>query len=467
MSGSQRCEIELPKVLLRMLHTAGFVILLITCTTPTLAQDVTPATPQQSVTVVPEASDAKIASRLQRILKSTGWFDVAHVSVHDGIVFLDGTTGTQEHRAWAGTLAENMQGTVAVVNRIEASADVSSTFVRAGEEFTSFYRRVLRAWPLVALAGLVILASWLTARLIALAVRLIFASRIESPLLLSVVARAFAVPVILLGIYFVLQFSGLTRLALTVLGGTGLIGVIIGFGLRDITENFLASILLSMRNPFHSGDLIDVGGHTGVVQNLNFRSTVLLTLDGNQVQIPNSTVYKSIIKNYSSIPSRRAEFTVGIGYDSSAAKTQTLIAKVLQEHPAVLDTPEPLVLVEELGPATVDLRVYYWFDSNTYSPNKINSALLRQTKNALIKAGIELPDSAREVIFPKGVPIIQTSNATQVKHESKNDAGQAPTTDENSNTTPSEGNLSNETVEMREQQSKGNLPETQENLLTK
>lgn len=222
-----------------------------------------------------------------------------------------------------------------------------------------------------------------------------------------------------------------------------------------------------MRNPFHSGDLIDVGGHTGVVQNLNFRSTVLLTLDGNQVQIPNSTVYKSIIKNYSSIPSRRAEFTVGIGYDSSAAKTQTLIAKVLQEHPAVLDTPEPLVLVEELGPATVDLRVYYWFDSNTYSPNKINSALLRQTKNALIKAGIELPDSAREVIFPKGVPIIQTSNATQVKHESKNDAGQAPATDENSNTTPSEGNLSNETVEMREQQSKGNLPETQENLLTK
>lgn len=311
------------------------------------------------------------------------------------------------------------------------------------------------------------MASWLTARLIALAVRLIFASRIESPLLLSVVARAFAVPVILLGIYFVLQFSGLTRLALTVLGGTGLIGVIIGFGLRDITENFLASILLSMRNPFHSGDLIDVGGHTGVVQNLNFRSTVLLTLDGNQVQIPNSTVYKSIIKNYSSIPSRRAEFTVGIGYDSSAAKTQTLIAKVLQEHPAVLDTPEPLVLVEELGPATVDLRVYYWFDSNTYSPNKINSALLRQTKNALIKAGIELPDSAREVIFPKGVPIIQTSNATQVKHESKNDAGQAPATDENSNTTPSEGNLSNETVEMREQQSKGNLPETQENLLTK
>ena len=412
--------------LIGWLRAAGVAMLLFACAAPALAQDVAPAAPPQAVKVVPEASDAKIEERLQRILKSTGWFEATRVSVHDGVVFLDGTTGTQEHRAWAGTLAENTQGTVAVVNRIEANADVGSTFARAGEEFTSFYRQMVRAWPLVALAALIILATWLIARLVALAVRLLFAGRIESPLLLSVVARAFAIPVFLLGVYFVLQFSGLTRLAITVLGGTGLIGIIIGFGLRDIAENFLASILLSVRNPFHSGDLIDVGGHTGVVQNLNVRSTVLLTLDGNQVQIPNSTVYKSIIKNYSSIPSRRAEFTVGIGYDSSAAKAQVLIAEVLQEHPAVLETPEPLVLVEELGPATVNLRIYYWFDSATYSPYKINSALLRQTKNALLKGGIELPDSAREVIFPKGVPVIQMTSTAEASARSRKRCRRGP-----------------------------------------
>ena len=437
------------------------------CATPALAQDVAPAVPPRVVEVVPEASDAEIEERLQRILQSTGWFEATRVSVRDGVVFLDGTTGTQEHRAWAGTLAENMQGTVAVVNRIEANADLDSIFARAGEEFTSFYQQMVRAWPLVALAALIVLATWLTARLVALAVRLLFAGRIESPLLLSVVARAFAIPVFLLGLYFVLQFSGLTRLALSVLGGTGLIGIIIGFGLRDIAENFLASVLLSVRNPFHSGDLIDVGGYTGVVQNLNVRSTVLLTLDGNQVQIPNSTVYKSIIKNYSSIPSRRAEFTVGIGYDSSAAKAQVLIAEVLQEHPAVLETPEPLVLVEELGSATVNLRIYYWFDSAAYSPYKINSALLRQTKNALLKGGIELPDAAREVIFPKGVPVMQTTSTAETSREAESGAGATHAADEMSDTTPSEGDLSNETVEMREQQSEGNLPEAQENLLKK
>lgn len=454
--------------LVQLLRTVGLIMLLFTCATPVSAQEAaSSALPQQSVKVVPEASDAKIAERLQRILKSTGWFEASLVSVHDGVVFLDGKTETQEHRIWAATLAENTQGTVAVVNRIEVNADVGSTFARAGEEFTSLYKQMVQTWPLVALAILVILATWLIARLVALAVRLMFASRIESPLLLSVVTRALAVPVFLLGVYFVLQFSGLTRLAVTVLGGTGLIGIIIGFGLRDIAENFLASVLLSVRNPFHSGDLIDVGGHTGVVQNLNVRSTVLLTLDGNQVQIPNSIVYKSIIKNYSSIPSRRAEFTVGIGYDSSAAKAQTLIAEVLREHPAVLTTPEPLVLVEELGPATVNLRIYYWFDSATYSPNKINSALLRQTKNALLRGGIELPDSAREIIFPKGVPVIQTTKTPEISREAEAGVGAAHATDEMSDTTLSEGDLSNETVEIRERQSEGNLPEAQENLLKK
>jgi small-conductance mechanosensitive channel len=450
------------------LCAAGLALLLWTCAAPALAQDVAPTAPtQQPVKVVPEASDAKIAARLQRILNSTGWFEAAQVSVHDGVVFLDGQTGTLEHRAWAGTLAENTQGTVAVVNRIEANADVGSTFARAGDELKNFYGQVARTWPLVALAAFVIFAAWLIARLVAFAARRAFAERIESPLLLSVVARALAIPAFLLGVYFVLQFSGLTRLAVTVLGGTGLIGIIIGFGLRDIAENFLASVLLSVRNPFHSGDLIDVGGHTGVVQNLNVRSTVLLTLDGNQVQIPNSTVYKSIIKNYSSIPSRRAEFTVGIGYDSSAAKAQSLIAEILREHPAVLATPEPLVLVEELGPATVNLRIYYWFDSTSYSPYKINSALLRQTKNALLKGGIELPDSAREVIFPKGVPVIQTTRTAETSREAESGVAAAHAADEMSDTTRSEGDLSNEAVEMRAQQSEGNLPEAQENLLKK
>jgi small-conductance mechanosensitive channel len=278
-----------------------------------------------------------------------------------------------------------------------------------------------------------------------------------------VVVRAISIPVLLLGIYFVLQVAGLTRLAVTVLGGTGLVGIIVGFAFRDIAENFLASLLLSVRNPFSTGDLIEVAGETGIVQNLNTRSTVLLTLDGNHVQIPNATVFKSTIKNYSSTPTRRAQFLVGIGYDSSVAQAQMLISGILKEHPAVLDQPEPLVLVDELGAATVNLRVSYWFDSRTYSPAKANSALLRLTKNVLLEAGIELPDPAREVVFPKGVPLIQISeDQLQQPAPMPHPPGAKP--NEKLDATAGEGDLTNETEEMRGH-SQGEVLEASENLL--
>ncbi len=431
---------------------------------PGFAQEsTTPEPAKEAVAVVPAAEDADIAQRLERILKSTHWFVAPKATVRDGVVTLDGKTQTHEHQTWAGELAQKTEGTVAVVNRIEVEADVGSTFGRARDEIVRLYRQALQIWPLVALAIVILVITWLVAKFVAWSARRFFAPRIEAPLLLDVVALAFSIPIFLLGLYFVLQAAGLTRLALTVLGGTGLAGIIIGFAFRDIAENFLASILLSVRNPFRLGDLIEVAGHTGIVQNLNTRSSVLLTLDGNHVQIPNATVYKSTIKNYSSIPSRRAEFTVGIGYDSSTAKAQSLIAQILANHPAVLDQPEPLVLVKELGDATVNLQIYYWFDSATYSPMKINSALLRLTKNVLIEHGIELPDPAREVVFPRGVPVVQMGEAAAAepaRGSRKTSAGD----DETRAVTAGEGNLSNEESEVSER-SKGTVPEAEENLL--
>jgi hypothetical protein len=108
------------------------------------------------------------------------------------------------------------------------------------------------------------------------------------------------------------------------------------------------------------------------------------------VQIPNATVYKSTITNFSGNDSRRAEFTVGIGHDSPSAKAQSLIMDVLRNHPAVMADPEPLVLVDELGPASVNLKASYWFDSATYAPNKINSALLRISKDAFLRTRAEM-----------------------------------------------------------------------------
>ncbi|WP_196260048.1 mechanosensitive ion channel family protein [Pelagibacterium limicola] len=393
--------------------------------------------------------------RLTQILVSTGWFRDIEIDVQHGVVTIDGITDTAEHRAWASTLAERMEGTVAVVNRLAIGADFQTALERMGGELERLARRAEQTAPLAILAIAIAGATWLLSALVARGARRALAPRIHSPLLLGVVVRLISFPVLLLGIYFVLQVAGLTRLAVTVLGGTGIVGIIVGFAFRDIAENFLASLLLSVRNPFKTGDLIEVAGQTGVVQNLNTRSTVLLTLDGNHVQIPNATVFKSTITNFSSTPTRRAEFLVNIDQGASVAEAQAVVLAILREHPAVLEHPEPLVLVDNLGAANVVLRVSYWFDGRTYSPAKTNSALLRLTRNALLRPS---PQSGQE------------ARAAQPKVPNRDNPLPSPPPRPGSGATDAgevtagEGELTNEMREV-ETQVEGEIPEAAENLL--
>jgi small-conductance mechanosensitive channel len=218
-----------------------------------------------------------------------------------------------------------------------------------------------------------------------------------------------------------------------------------------------------MRQPFRSDDMIEVAGYSGVVQQLNMRTTILMTLDGNHIQIPNSTVFKNVITNFSTNPNRRATFVVGIAYDDSLTDAQNAIMRVLDAHPAVLDNPESLVLVDEMGPAAINLKVYFWYDASVYSPIKIRSSLIRLTKQALDDAGISIPDEAREVIFPQGVPILTSEQSASATESRTARATRRPTEPV---TTPAERFLLSEDPEIVDQAAHSRVPEEGEDLLT-
>jgi len=266
----------------------------------------------------------------------------------------------------------------------------------------------------------------------------------------------------LVGLYLVLRIAGLTQLALTVVGGTGLIGLVLGIAFRDITENFLASLFLSFQQPFRDGDLVEVANVTGYVQRLTSRATVLITPDGNQVQVPNSSVFKGTIRNFTSNPNRREDFIVGIGYDESITSAQEVALKVLADHPAVLDEPEPLVLVENLGSSTVNLRVYFWLDGGRHSWLKVKSSVIRHIKRAFQDAGISLPDEAREVTFPDGVPVrmIEGERAAEAAEPTL----AKPTAEPETVATKAEAGLQSESEEIKGQARRSWTPG--ENLLT-
>lgn len=358
-----------------------------------------------TVDVTPVARDEEIGRRLQSVLDATGWFTNTTVRVDAGVVFLSGQTQSEELRKWAGDLARNTQAVVAVANRIEVPQPAVWDLRPAWSELLALWRDFVRSLPFVVF-GMIILALSAGAGMIATrAVTAILVQRIQARLLRSVIARSAGVLVVLAGTYVVLRVSGLTQLALTVVGGTGLIGLALGIAFRDITENFLASVFLSMQRPFETGDLVEVAGVTGYVQQLNVRTTILMTLDGNLVQIPNATVYKSNLRNFTSNTNRREDFVVGIDYAALISDAQEIARRVLASHPAVLQDPEPSVLVDSLGPSSVNLRVYFWLNGREHSWLKVRSSVIRLVKRAFQENGISIPDDAREVIFPQGVPV--------------------------------------------------------------
>jgi small conductance mechanosensitive channel len=366
-------------------------------------EDFSPA--PAKVDVKPVARDEEIRKRLQSVLHATGWFTDPHVRVEEGVVFLNGQTETDELKKWAGDLARNTQDVVAVINRIEVPEPSAWDFRPAWSGMLILWRDAIHALPLF-IFGLMILALSVGVALLATCgARAFLGPRIRTRLLLNVLARGAGVLAFLFGVYIVLRVSGLTQLALTVVGGTGLIGLALGIAFRDITENFLASIFLSMQQPFETGDLVEITDVTGYVQQLNVRTTILMTLEGNLVQIPNASVYKSNIRNFTTNPNRREVFEVGIGYDDAINDAQEIARKVLAEHPAILNDPEPAVLVDSLGRSTVNLRVYFWLNGHENSWLKVRSSVIRLVKLAFQQQGISMPDEAREVVFPQGIPV--------------------------------------------------------------
>ncbi|SMP67255.1 Small-conductance mechanosensitive channel [Neorhodopirellula lusitana] len=357
------------------------------------------------VEVEPVAVDEDISTRLQNIFGATGWFESTEVRTDEGVVFLSGVADTEKHREWAERLAQKTSDVVAVVNQIKVRARPVWDIHPATVQLQQLGRDFVQVIPLLLVGSLVVFVAYLFSKLAAMLTHRVTARRVDSQLLQQVTASIAAVLVMLIGIYIALKVSGLSRLAVTVLGGTGLVGLALGFAFRDIAENYLASVLISLNQPFRVGDLIELEGQKGFVRRVTTRGTLLLTVDGNHIQIPNSTVYKAILTNYSASPRVRREFVMGIGYDDSVTEAQEVVHEVLVNHEAVLKDPAPLVLVESLGASTVNLVTRFWLDAERFDAASVSSALMRQAKTALNDAEISMPDEAREVVFPNGVPV--------------------------------------------------------------
>ncbi len=175
------------------------------------------------------------------------------------------------------------------------------------------------------------------------------------------------------------------------LAGLGFFSVAVGFAFQDILENTLSGVLLLFRQPFESGDQIQVLEQRGTVEAISIRETRIKTFDGQLVLIPNRDVYKNVIRVQTHYELRRLSFVVGVAYENDAREACGVIGDSLGRVDGISTDPVPEALVRELGVSTVDIEARFWTEPAQHDSLLVMDEAIKSVKEALEAAEIEMP----------------------------------------------------------------------------
>lgn len=249
-------------------------------------------------------------------------------------------------------------------------------------------------WLNLVIAALIFFTALLVSKLITVHLRRALKDKMSRENL-DLLSKVTSYGIMVIAIIGILPTVGIEPAGLMVAGG--IVALAIGFASQSIIGNLISGLFLMGERPVKIGDLVDISGNLGYVEDIHIISTSIRTLEGNFIRIPNETVFTSSIINYTGNPVRRFEYTVGISYADDADKAMQIIRGLIKEHPLALVNPAPQVYVENLGDNSVDIMVRIWSPSTEWFGVKME--LLWRIKKAIEAAGIEIPFPQRVVWF--------------------------------------------------------------------
>lgn len=340
--------------------------------------------------------DAVIRERLDRIFANVEELRNVSVRVRSGVVRLEGEVLSSAAEQRAMELARSQEGVVYVESGLTEVRDVQERISPAFSRLREVLSQFVESLPLLAVGIVIVIIFWALAGLLS---RLEFPYRrlSDKPLIQGIVRQVVRLAVLTMGAVLVLELFDLTALVGAVLGTAGVAGLAVGFAFKDIVENYLASLMLSVHRPFEKNDVVKIDDYQGKVVRLTTRETVLMTLDGNHLRIPNAVVFKAIIYNYTRNPLRRFDFVVGVGTSEDLRQVLELGTQTLRETNGILVDPKTFGMITELSDYTVNVQFFAWIDQKQSDLAGVKSAAMRRVKEAFDDAGIEMPDPIRRV----------------------------------------------------------------------
>ena len=193
--------------------------------------------------------------------------------------------------------------------------------------------------------------------------------------------------IIVLAVLTSLSLFGVTVTAFTAV--IGAVTLAIGLGFQNSLSNLAAGVMLLIFRPFKVGDMVNIAGQFGKINEIDLMMTELDTPDGRRINIPNSQIFGNIIENITYHPRRRVDIPVGVHYEADIDATRAALEAGLKMIQPRLDDPPPEVLLQELGNSSVNWMLRVWTKREDFFATR--QATVRAAKYALERAGITIP----------------------------------------------------------------------------
>lgn len=177
----------------------------------------------------------------------------------------------------------------------------------------------------------------------------------------------------------------------------GALGVGIGFGLQSLVNNLVSGVILAFEKPLNVGDLVEVKGKAGTVKSIGFRSSLLQTLEGSHLVIPNGELLNDQLVNWNIQKlMRRNNLMVGVAYDSDLELVESILKKAMKSNDNILAFPEPVVWASEFGDSAIEIQLYFW-TGNLRAGMVAKSELIFAIHKAFREQGIVIPFPQRDL----------------------------------------------------------------------
>lgn len=268
-------------------------------------------------------------------------------------------------------------------------------------KLNSWLDSLVLALPNLILATLVLVSSLYLARFLKKGVRKALRKTSGNPTVVSVVSNVAVAGFMIVVLFVALSILNLDDAFTALLGTAGVIGLAVGLALQDPLINLFSGILMSVRDKYSLGDLVETNGYFGTIQKINLRSTILRQATGQEVVIPNKEVIQNPLVNYTRSGERRVDLECGISYGEDLEEVQEVAVEAIRQAGIDLMKQKDIdFFYVGFGDSSINFIVRYWFNGTAQRDFlKARSLGVMALKKSFDRQGITIPFPIRTLDF--------------------------------------------------------------------